>query len=183
MSELRTNRIVPRDGLVSGAGVGGGIIQVRSTTLTTQVAVTIASGANSTFYDVSGLSVSIAPTRSDSKVLVMVQMNIGTDQANQRIGVRLRRDSDTIGASTETGNSNNVGSITSLELPRIYSSQSVNFHFLDSPSTTSSVTYKPQVAQENSGGSSIVRVNHVNDNNNNSYYNGSSTITVMEVSG
>ena len=76
-----------------------------------------------------------------------------------------------------------MGSITSLELPRVYSSQSVNIHFLDSPSTTSSVTYKPQVAQENSGGSSIVRVNHVNDNNNNSYYNGSSTITVMEVSG
>ena len=181
MSELRTNRIVPRDGLPSGSS--GGIIQVRSTTLTTQVAVTIASGANSTFYDVSGLSVSIAPTRSDSKVLVMVQMNIGSDQSNQRIGVRLRRDNDTIGASTETGNSNNVGSITSLELPRIYSSQSVNIHFLDTPSTTDSVTYKPQVAQENSGGSSIVYINRVYANNSNSYYNGSSTITVMEVSG
>ena len=35
MSELRTNRIVPRDGLPSGSG--GGIIQVRScTTDTTQ---------------------------------------------------------------------------------------------------------------------------------------------------
>ena len=110
-------------------------------------------------------------------------MNIGSDQSNQRIGVRLRRDNDTIGASTETGNSNNVGSITSLELPRIYSSQSVNIHFLDTPSTTDSVTYKPQVAQENSGGSSIVYINRVYANNSNSYYNGSSTITVMEVSG
>ena len=181
MSELRTNRIVPRDGLPSGSA--GGIIQVRSTTLTTNVNVTIASGANTTFYDVSGLSVSITPTRSDSKVLVMVQMNIGTDQATQRVGVRLRRDSTTIGASTETGNSNNVGSITSLEHHRVYQSQSVNFHFLDSPSTTSSVTYKPQVAQENSGGSSMVYINRVDGNNNNSYYNGSSTITVMEVSG
>ena len=181
MSELRTNRIVPRDGLPSGSS--GGIIQVRSTTLTTNVSVTIGSGANTTFYDVSGLSVSITPTRSDSKVLVMVQMNIGTNQANQRIGVRLRRDSTTIGASTVTDNSNNVGSIASLELPRTYSSQSVNFHFLDSPSTTSSVTYKPQVAQENSGGSSIVYINRVDANNSNGYYNGSSTITVMEVSG
>ena len=34
MSELRTNRIVPRDGLVSGTGVGGGIIQVRSSKFT-----------------------------------------------------------------------------------------------------------------------------------------------------
>ena len=29
MSELRTNKIIPRDGiLVSGTGVGGGIIQI-----------------------------------------------------------------------------------------------------------------------------------------------------------
>ena len=181
MSELRTNRIVPRDGLPSGSS--GGIIQVRSTTLTTHVEVSIANGANTTFYDVSGLSVNITPTRADSKVLVMVQMNIGTNQANQRIGVRLRRDSTTIGASTVTDNSNNVGSIASLELPRVYSSQSVNFHFLDSPSTTSSVTYKPQVAQENSGGASVVRINYVESNSNNSYYNGVTTITVMEVSG
>ena len=32
MSELRTNRIIPRDGLPSGSS--GGIIQVRSTTFT-----------------------------------------------------------------------------------------------------------------------------------------------------
>ena len=180
MSELRTNRIVPRDGLPSGSS--GGIIQVKSTTLTTNVNVTIASGANTTFYDVSGLSVSITPTRADSKILVMVQMNIGTDQSTQRVGVRLRRDSTTIGASTETGSSNNVGSIASLEAHRVYQSIPVNFHFLDSPATTSQVTYKPQVAQENSGGSSTIRINYVQSNNNDSYYNGVSTITVMEVS-
>ena len=179
-SKLRVDSIVPVDGVPAGGG--GGIVQVQSTTLTTFVNVTIASGANTTFYDVSGLSVNITPKFSTSKILVMVQMNIGSDQATQRIGVRLRRDSTTIGASTETGNSNNVGSITSLELHRVYQSQSVNFHFLDSPSTTSQVTYKPQVAQENSGGSSMVYINRVDGNNNNSYYNGSSTITVMEVS-
>ena len=34
MSELRTNRIVPRDGLVSGTFNGGGIIQVKQTVKT-----------------------------------------------------------------------------------------------------------------------------------------------------
>ena len=34
MSELRTNRIVPRDGLVSGTGIGGGVIQVKNATVT-----------------------------------------------------------------------------------------------------------------------------------------------------
>ena len=180
-SQLRVDSILPVDGAPTGGG--GGIVQVQSTTLTTNVNVTIASGANTTFYDVSGLSVAITPKFSTSKILVMVQMNIGTDQSTQRIGVRLRRDSNTIGASTDTGNSENACTIASLEHHRVYQSQSVNFHFLDSPSTTSSVTYKPQVAQENSGGSSMVYINRVDGNNNNSYYNGSSTITVMEVSG
>ena len=107
---------------------------------------------------------------------------MATDQTTQRMGVRLRRDSTTIGASTETGSSNNVGSIASLEAHRVYQSIPVNFHFLDSPATTSQVTYKPQVAQENSGGSSTIRINYVQSNNNDSYYNGVSTITVMEVS-
>ena len=179
-SQLRVDKIVPVDGAPTGGG--GGIVQVQSTTLTTQVAVTIASGANTTFYDVSGLSVNITPKFNTSKILVMVQMCIATDQTTQRIGVRLRRNDTTIGASTETGSSNNVGSIASLEHHRVYQSIPVSFHFLDSPATTSQVTYKPQVAQENSGGSSTIRINYVQSNNNNSYYNGVSTITVMEVS-
>ena len=70
MSELRTNRIVPRDGLPSGSS--GGIIQVRSTTKTD----TFSMPSNDTsFHTVTGLSVTITPTRSDSKILVMYDMN------------------------------------------------------------------------------------------------------------
>ena len=178
-SQLRVDKIVPVDGAPTGGG--GGIVQVQSTTLTTQVAVNIASGANTTFYDVSGLSVNITPKFNTSKILVMVQMCIATDQTTQRIGVRLRRDSTTIGGSTETGGGN-AGSIASLEHHRVYQSIPVSFHFLDSPATTSQVTYKPQVAQENSGGASTIRINYVQSNNNDTFYNGVSTITVMEVS-
>ena len=65
MSELRTNRIVPRDGLPSGSA--GGIIQVKSTTKTDTFTT------NSTsFTDITGLSVTITPTRSDNKILVMM---------------------------------------------------------------------------------------------------------------
>ena len=53
MSELRTNRIVPRDGLTSGTGIGGGIIQVKSVTKTD--AYQKPSGTS--FVDVPGLSV------------------------------------------------------------------------------------------------------------------------------
>ena len=74
MSELRTNRIVPRDGLVSGTGVGGGIIQVKSVTKTD----TYSPSGSTSFSDVPGLSVSITPNRSDSKILVFYDLCWGT---------------------------------------------------------------------------------------------------------
>ena len=66
MSELRTNRIVPRDGLPSGSA--GGIIQVKQTILKTQVEVIQSVGSG--YADINGLNVTITPTRSDSKILV-----------------------------------------------------------------------------------------------------------------
>ena len=63
MSELRTNRIVPRDGLPSGSA--GGIIQVKQVTTDQQVEASFASETNL-------LSLSITPTRSDSKILVCI---------------------------------------------------------------------------------------------------------------
>ena len=69
MSELRTNRIVPRDGLVSATGKGGGIIQVVESSTTTMVSHT-----SNSYIDI-GLSATITPTRSDSKILI--QGNIG----------------------------------------------------------------------------------------------------------
>ena len=66
MSELRTNRIIPRDGLPSGSS--GGVIQVKSVTKTD----TFTKPTDTTaFVDITGLSVSITPTRSDSKILVL----------------------------------------------------------------------------------------------------------------
>ena len=65
MSELRTNRIVPRDGLPAGAS-GGGIIQVVHNS--TQVGQSHGFSQDN-FVD-TGLSASITPTRSDSKILV-----------------------------------------------------------------------------------------------------------------
>ena len=72
MSELRTNRIVPRDGLVSGTFNGGGIIQVKQTVRTSVFSESI--NAHSTGSN-NAIQVSITPTRSDSKVLVLVSLH------------------------------------------------------------------------------------------------------------
>ena len=67
MSELRTNRIVPRDGLVSGTGIGGGIIQIKQTIK--KDTFTTANNTNN-YTDITGLNVTITPTRADSKILI-----------------------------------------------------------------------------------------------------------------
>ena len=72
MSELRTNRIVPRDGVPSGS-FGGGIIQVRYAQRSTTLQLT----GNG---DV--LSGNITPIRSDSKILVDIRLRAREDTGN-----------------------------------------------------------------------------------------------------
>ena len=71
MSELRTNRIVPRDGLVSGTGIAGGIIQIKQTIKKDQftTASTVSSGG---YVDLTGLSAAITPKFNTSKILIML---------------------------------------------------------------------------------------------------------------
>ena len=88
MSELRTNRIVPRDGLPSGSS--GGVIQIKQTVYT---GVKSQSGAIATpLTDFEGVfTCSLTPTRSDSKILV--EMNLVVSCANDYniVMARIRR--------------------------------------------------------------------------------------------
>ena len=177
MSELRTNRIVPRDGLASGSA--GGIIQVRSTTLTS----TFTPAVNTSFQDVTGLSVAITPTRSDSKILVMYDMNWAT--TNGHCSCRLMRDSTPIKVGDGSGNRTPVTGQIYWTSGDQYDLENVSGTFLDSPATTSATTYKMQVATPHQSSSYRVKVNHHAEDGANAAWigRGASTITVMEVSG
>ena len=175
MSELRTNRIVPRDGLPSGSS--GGIIQVKS------VSKTDTFSSNSTSYtDVTGLSVSITPTRADSKILVMMHVQIGHD-SNVAGFLRLMRDSTAIAVGTDVS-SRIASTVAMADDPTDDEINSTSITFLDSPSTTSSTTYKVQMNTEASGNTGYVHVNRSGeDADNNQNGRTCSTITVMEISG
>ena len=164
MSELRTNRIVPRDGLPSGSS--GGIIQVKQTVDSTTETIT-----DTNYNDAGGLSVSITPTRSDSKILIMATTNVQAFRSAQEVsgGLRLVRDSTEIieypyAFVLESGTSGNG---------RIFYNTNHSATYLDSPNTTSAVTYKVQL-----------KVYGTSNNNRLSYNQNSSksTILVMEVS-
>ena len=179
MSELRTNRIVPRDGLVSGTGIGGGIIQVKSATKTDTFTT-----QSTSLVDVPGLSVSITPTRSDSKILVMVSIAMGQATANFSYGC-LIRGSTRIFVGDTRGNRANM-SLMSYDASNSGICNLQSFTHMDAPATTSAVTYKMQVRCATSGTTTVNRSNSATDGGGgaDSYdTNQASSITVMEVSG
>ena len=178
MSELRTNRIVPRDGLPSGSS--GGVIQVKSVTKTD----TFTKPTDTTaFVDITGLSVSITPTRADSKILVMYDLCWGINDGHA--SMRLMRDSTPIkigdAASSRTRATGHWHQDDSGNDE--YDIVQHSGTLLDSPSTTSSVTYKIQIGNPHSSSYTFFVNRSGADNDAAWEARTCSTITLMEVSG
>ena len=168
MSELRTNRIVPRDGLPSGSS--GGIIQVKAVTYTTQDSIT-----NENSFVSKGPSATITPTRSDSKILIQYSVNGQNRTNNLHILGRIVK---TIGGTQSTVQ--NLGLIsygTSAHDQIEYISGSL----LDSPSTTSAITYNFQIRCSDSNTGTFY-INYA-DGVTSQVATNASFMTLMEVSG
>jgi hypothetical protein len=184
MSELRTNRIIPRDGIPSGSN--GGIIQVVQVVKTDAESLT----SNNTEQLIPGMEATITPTRSDSKVLVQVVLHASVGGSFAAHYAVLRRGSTNI-CIGDAGNVNQARATLSLQSPNHYSDNHSNLYgpgqscinFLDSPATTSAVTYGLYHADGSSGATNALYINR-SIGNDQSYYNRvASTITLMEVSG
>jgi len=157
----------------------GTIIQVVSVHKADLFTVAASTG---NFSDVTGLSVSITPTASSSKVLIMFNSNYSTTAVNNRGSFRLLRGSTGIGHGTAQSSS-----ISAL-FPSICTTTStsrsvpVSTTYLDSPNTTSATTYKIQVGAEDSAGTIYINRNGSNSNSNTDY-EGASNLTLMEIAG
>ena len=186
MSELRTNRIIPRDGLPAGSA--GGIIQVKNTTKTDPWAHPT---PYTTYAQVTGLNVTITPTRADSKILINASVNFAT-QYWQGYGALFKK----VGAGSygivegAIGGAN--GSVPRYSFTCLQYSGSVQalnqYHgtltYLDSPGTTSAVTYSIGMRGYNNGYAVYVNRNHDDSRTTNDYYGrGASFLTAMEVCG
>ena len=176
MSELRTNRIIPRDGLTSGTGIAGGIIQIKQTILKSQF--TVSQNVSSGYTDLTGLSVAITPTRSDSKILVRAVI-YNSISNNNVIFFRLLRGSTFIEQPSGTSSSGANWNAQAFSYYDHTYQDSTSLEILDSPATTSATTYKIQVAATNNSSPTIT----INKFAGTSNYYGISTITAMEVSG
>jgi hypothetical protein len=121
---------------------GGKVLQVVSATYSTLSFTTSAS------YVDTGLTASITPSLSTSKILVLVNhANSKANNANN--GTQLTAQFNLVRTSTEL-TYNNMGfnhiTTTNGSTKEFFSQQ--NFMYLDSPSTTSSTTYKTQYKTE-----------------------------------
>lgn len=119
----------------------GKVLQVVSATKTDTSSTT-----SSTYQDVSGLSVTITPTSASSKILLTGSAGLGlsTTSGGPYGFVRLIRDATPVGVSgagiAATGMSNNASSSREF--------YTVGWSHLDSPATTSAITYKVQFKRD-----------------------------------
>jgi hypothetical protein len=163
------------DGSAYKAVGPGKILQVVSTAKTDTF-----SSSSTSMTDITGLSVSITPSSTSSKVLVTFNVNLGTS-VNDFRAYQLVRDStaiaigDTAGSRIRStmghylGGDNVAGHIAAHSMT-----------FLDSPNTTSATTYKVQ--GRTPSGTFFVNRNS-QDTDGASIPRAVSTITVMEVAG
>jgi len=129
------------------------------------------------FSDITGLSVDITPSSTSSKILVMLYLVGG--QANVPC-TRIVRDSTAIGIGDAA--SNRVQCTAQISSDNNYLSGTGTPIFLDSPSTTSQITYKAQISLEGSGHTAYVN-RSPSDPDSLAGYRTISTITAMEVAG
>lgn len=104
---------------------------------------TLTGSASATFVD-TGLTANITPSANTNKVLVLVNQSCYTDATGQDLNVRLVRGSTVLQTQAATLN---IGTGT------------YTVHYLDSPASTSALTYKTQFCRGSGTGTVYVNIN------------------------
>ena len=139
------------------------------------------STTSTSFSDITGLSVTITPTSATSKFYIIYNTHIGLNSGAYSGGIKLVRNSTDIYLGDAAG--------SRIRASNWVYSDYYNYEYfqcpgayLDSPATTSAVTYKLQLASGYSGYTAALNYNISNGDNT---YTGRapSHITVMEIAG
>ena len=170
-SELRVDKIIPTNGVPTGGG--GGIIQVVHSSATNENSQANSGTTQTTLTD-TGLSATITPKFSTSKVLVLVHQTYSIDNGNNNVQFQINmllRDGSNNVLQGGTG-------FDSLRWKNGYAAADVYcLNFLHSPNTTSAFTYKMTMNYYYmSAGSGTLKAQH------NNQANCRSEMTLMEVS-
>lgn len=155
---LAGTNVITNGKLVTAGMPVGSVLQVVSAITSTEVSTSLAS------YVDTGLTASITPRFSTSKILVIVSHGTITKSngsANNRMALKLMRGLTDLVA---------FGNGLLYTATALQNRGSASFNYLDSPATTSSVTYKTQFANVDAGAEVQVQTNSSH-----------SSITLMEI--
>ena len=162
---------VGRDNL----SLAGGIVQVVQTE---QTAASSISNPGGSFIDLTGMSVTITPTSSNSRIFIHAQINITGREATNVMHGRLDRNGTIIHLGDADG-SKNRSFAEGQPVPDGSSGQIICMS-VDSPATTDPLIYKIQVTSNN-----IIFFNRAahSENDNNTGSRTASSIIAMEILG
>lgn len=160
------------DDSISSISVGK-VLQVIQT-----VKTDLFSTSSTSFVDITGLSASITPKSTSSKILVDVAINSNITDAGWRADFRLVRDSTPIGLGTAGTNRIKATFVQDSYNSGSLSGRASSAKYLDSPSTTSATTYKLQCST--TGGTLMINYTG-NGEDNTSQASTICTITLTEI--
>jgi len=163
------------------AGTGGKVLQivqtVKSDTDSTQ--------SQDTFVDITGFSLNITPSSTSSKILLTASIGrLGVSNITRSTGFRFMRDSTPIGIADASGSKMQSTFTDSTHAGGVaYAPGGISFSYVDSPSTTSQITYKLQWSGQNNDVHYINRNGSEVDNNDMPNARSISTLMAMEIAG
>jgi hypothetical protein len=159
------------------AGGGGKILQVVSATKTDVFSASVASAGT---YSTDAFTVEITPSSASSKIFISGVINVGSNSGNNRAAAALFRNGtivlqgDAVGSRSRTL----MGRLTPGSDTAV---TAAGFSLLDSPNTTSAVTYSIRIASD---GAATVYLNRAtNDTDANFTFRSASSMVAMEVAG
>ena len=156
------------------AAGGGKVLQVLSITKTDTFTTT-----STSFVDVTSLSVSITPSATSSKILIIVDATAGQSSSSNCVWGQIVRDSTILNIGDAGGSRTRCGSAFQTVGGANYQTGMMTAHYLDTPSSVSSLTYKFQLSTDAGGTACLNRSG--DDSNAVNRSRAASNITVMEI--
>lgn len=170
------------DGTLTGvdpdASGFGRVLQVVQAVKTDTFSVSLAADASTS--DITGLIVNITPSSSTSKILLVAQMSVSQSVQDNGAAASFFRDGSKLGYIGDAAGSRERVA-TSSSASNAFTVNPLIMFYLDSPATTSEVTYSIRMRTQTSGTQSIYLNRQPDDGDLSRRVRSASSITAIEV--
>lgn len=182
-SGVTVDGLLIKDGKILSSGLpAGSVLQVAQATFTgTQ---TISASGFMNWTDISSLSVTMTPSTSSSKFILMAQISCAVLTVDRIVNLRFTGGNAGNFVGDAAGSRGRVGTFFTTPTGVSYGiNSSLMMNYLDSPATSSAITYKVQAAPNFSSGNVTINTNAGSDADASYLPRAASSLIVMEIAG